>query len=333
MVLAAGLLYLAWLLRAAMVPFVLAAVLAFMLEPPVRFLEARGLSRLSSILLVYAVVTALAGGALVYLVPVLYRQLTLLAASLPSLTRQVQTLLAEAQLLYSQAGLPAEVRQILEGALVRFEAQLLSGIEAVLSGLFDAVSGLLVLVLAPFLAFYLLRDRDAIRESVLSVIPVSAQGEGQRVLSEMNRVLAGFIRGQVLVALIVGTLVGVATELLGLRFSAVLGVIAGLTNIIPYFGPVIGALPAVLLALLESPLLALKTAGAFFIIQQVDSLFITPRVVGGQVGLHPLVVIFSLLAGGQLFGFVGILAAVPVVAVSRVFVRYLFHKLVTDWSR
>ncbi|HCW51147.1 MAG TPA: AI-2E family transporter, partial [Clostridiales bacterium] len=113
MVLAAGLLYLAWLLRAALVPFVLAAVLAFMLEPPVRFLEARGLSRLSSILVVYAAAAALAGGFLVYLIPVLYRQLTLLAASLPGLTRQVQRLLAEAQLLYSQAGLPAEVRQVL----------------------------------------------------------------------------------------------------------------------------------------------------------------------------------------------------------------------------
>lgn len=330
--LAAGLVYLTYLVRPVLVPFALGTVLAFILEPVVRWLEGRGLSRLMSILLVYLALGSLIAGFLVYFIPVLVRQLTLLAASLPSLTAQVQVFIADLQSRYSSAGLPAEVRGVLENAIGQVETRLLSFIQGLLAGLFGALSGLINLVLAPFLAFYLLKDRELIRERVMGLFPTSSRGETARVVAEMNRTLAGFIRGQLLVSLIVGTLLGLATSLLGLRFSAVLGVIGGAFNIIPYFGPLIGAVPAVILAGLESPLLALKTAGAYAAIQQIDSLFITPRVVGGSVGLHPLVVIFSLLAGAQLFGLAGMLLAIPVVAVGRVLVAFLYHKLVTDWA-
>jgi len=314
------------------VPFLLAVIFAFMLEPPVRFLESRGLPRLAAIVVVYAAVGSLVVGFFLYFIPVLVEQLTLLSASLPALTYRAEELLTNLQMTYLRAGLPDEVRQVIDRALATGETRLLGFIEGVLSGLFGAVSGLLTVILAPFLAFYLLKDRDAIRDGVMSFFPTASRGETGRVIAEMSRAFAGFIQGQVVVAAIVGVLVGAATEILGLRFSAVLGVVAGVTNIIPYFGPVIGAVPAVLLALLKSPLLALETVGAFFIIQQIDSLLITPRVVGGSVGLHPLVVIFSLLAGAQLFGVLGMLLAVPVVAVSRILLKYLFGKLVSDWS-
>lgn len=333
MVLAAGLAYLAYLVRAAIVPFVLAVVFAFILEPGVRFLEARGLSRLVSIILVYLGVAAVVGAFLLYLIPVLVEQLTLLAASLPAITAQIHGVITEAQARYTEVGLPAEVRQVIDRTIARSEQALLATIQAVLSGLLDLIAGLVPFLLAPFLAFYMLKDRESFRDWITSIFPVTSRGETLRLIGEMNWVLTGFIRGQLLVAVIVGILVGIATHLLGLRFSVILGVIAGLTNIIPYFGPVIGGIPPVLLALLLSPLLALKTAAAVFIIQQLESLVISPRIVGGNVGLHPLVVIFSLLAGAQLFGLVGIIIAVPVVAVSRVLFRYLYHKLVTDWAR
>jgi len=330
--LAAGLLYLGYLVRATLMPFLLAAAFAFMLEPPVRFLEARGLSRLAAILITYTAVGGLVAGFLLYFIPVLVGQLTLLSASLPALTYRAGEIVTGLQETYLRAGIPDEVRQVIDRALGTAESRLLGFIEGVLSSLFGAVSGLLTVILAPFLAFYLLRDREVIRNGIMAALPTATRGETGRVIVEMSRVFAGFIQGQVTVALIVGVMVGVATEFLGLRFSAVLGVVAGVTNIIPYFGPVIGAVPAVVLALLRDPVLALKTVAAFFVIQQIDSLLITPRVVGGSVGLHPLVVIFSLLAGAQLFGVLGMLLAVPVVAVSRVLLRYIFLKLVADWG-
>ncbi len=320
--------YLAFLLRAVLVPFILAIILAFVIEPAVHFFEARRVSRLGAILLVYLGAGLLVAALMFWLIPVLVRQLTILAAALPGFAAQVQALLAEIQARYAQAGLPTQIRQVLDGAIARAENNLLTFIQAVLSGLFGTVSAIATLLLAPFLAFYLLRDRESIRAWALSVLPVSTRGETMRALAEVNQVLTGYIRGQFLVALTVGTLVGLATYLLGLPFSVILGVIAGVTDIIPYFGPVIGALPAVSLALFKSPLLAAEVVIALFAIQQVDSIFITPRFVGGNVGLHPLVVIFSLLAGAELFGLAGMLVAVPLVAIGKVLLKHLLARMV-----
>jgi predicted PurR-regulated permease PerM len=333
LLLAAGLVYLAYRVRAAIVPFVLGIVLAFILEPAVRFFERRHVPRLVAILIVYAAVGLLAAVMLLELVPVFVRQLTILADTLPRLAAQVEGFLLEIQARYAQAGLPPQVRQILDDAVGRAETRLLSFIQTILSGLFGAVSTMLTLLLAPFLAFYLLRDRDVIRGWFVSAMPVSTRGDTLLAVAEVNQVVAGFIRGQLLVAVMVGVLVGLATYLIGLPFSAILGVIAGVTNIIPYFGPVIGGIPAVALALLDSPGLAVKTVVALFLVQQIDNLFITPRLVGRGVGLHPLVVVFSLLAGAEIFGLVGVLAAVPVVALGRIILRHVFARLVADQVR
>lgn len=330
-VLTAGLLYLAYLVRAALVPFAVAFVFAFVLEPPVRFLEARRLPRLAAIAVVYLVAGGLLAALLFWLIPVLIEQLTVLADTLPGLAAEVQRFLLHLQSRYTEAGLPPQVRQVLDGAIGRAESELLAFIQAVLSSLFGAFSALVTLLLAPFLGFYILRDRDSIRRWVMDALPVSARGDTARVFSEMNRVFTGFVRGQLLVSTVVGISVGIAMHLLGLPFSAILGVVAGITNIIPYFGPVIGGIPAVGLALAKSPLLALETAAALFGVQQLDNLLITPRIVGNRVGLHPLAVIFSLLAGAELFGVVGMLLAVPAVAMAKVFLKHLFHRLITDW--
>ncbi|RJQ11766.1 MAG: AI-2E family transporter [Bacillota bacterium] len=331
--LAAGLVFFAFVVRTALVPFVLAAVFALIFEPPVRFLESRRVPRLAAIVLVYLVAFGLVVLFLIGLVPVFIRQLTLLAETLPALAAQVRDVILELQARYSEVGLPEDLRELIDNAIRRAQMNLIAFIEAVLAGLFNALSGVLTLLLAPFLAFYLIRDRDVIRNGVATLLPVSSRGETLRALSEMNQVLAGYIRGQLLVAAIVGSLVGIAAQILGLPFSAILGVVAGVTNVIPYFGPIIGAVPAVGLALLESPLLALKTIAAFFVIQQIDSLFVTPRILGVSVGLHPLVVIFSLLAGLNLYGILGMLVAVPAVAVGKVLSKHLFERFVAEWRR
>jgi predicted PurR-regulated permease PerM len=328
--LAAGLAYLAFQVRAALLPFVLAVVLAFVLEPPVTFLVRRRIPRLTSIIIVYAAVGLAASITLLSLVPVFVRQLNVLAETLPRLAGQVERILLDAQNRYAEAGLPSEVRLVLDSAISRAETSLLSVIESILSGLFGAVSGALTLLLAPFLAFYFLRDRDAIRSWFVAAMPVSVRGDTLLAVAEANRVVAGFIRGQLLAAIIVGVMVGLAAYFIGLPFSAILGVVAGITNVIPYFGPIIGGIPAVALALLEGRGMAAGTVAVLFIVQQIDSMFITPRLVGQGVGLHPLVVVFSLLAGAEMFGVLGMLAAVPVVALGRILIKHVYARLVAS---
>lgn len=329
-VLAAGLGYAAYQIRAAITPFALAAVLAFVLEPPVLFLERRRVPRLVAILVVYAAVGLLVAVLLLGLIPIFVRQLTVLAESLPRLTAQVEGLLFDIQTRYAEAGLPPQIRQLLDGAVDRAETRLLAFIQAVLSGLLGVIPAVLTLLLTPFLAFYFLKDRDALRSWFVSAMPLSLRGDTLVLLAEVGQVVNGFVRGQLLVAGLVGLLVGVVTRLLGLPFPAVLGVIAAATNIIPYFGPIIGGVPAVALALLEGPALAVWTVLALLVVQQVDNLLITPRLVGRGVGLHPLTVVFSLLAGAEAFGLLGILIAVPVAALVRVVLKHLFTKLVRD---
>jgi predicted PurR-regulated permease PerM len=139
--------------------------------------------------------------------------------------------------------------------------------------------------------------------------------------------LGSFIRGYFLVAAIVGGLTAIAMALLGLEFALMLGIFAGLAELIPYFGPVIGAVPAIGLAVLQSKWLAAKVALAFFVIHQLEGNIISPKILGDKVGLHPLMVIFSLMAGGELYGLAGMLLAVPVAAVLRVVVVFVYIKI------
>jgi predicted PurR-regulated permease PerM len=135
-----------------------------------------------------------------------------------------------------------------------------------------------------------------------------------QLLTQINAVLSGFIRGHLLVALIVALISFLGLSILQVDFALLIGFTAGILDIVPYFGPIIGALPAVVIALLESPLKALYVIVLFFIIHQLESTIVSPKILGDRVGLHPLAVVFVLLAGGQLAGIVGVLLAVPVTA-------------------
>ena len=142
--------------------------------------------------------------------------------------------------------------------------------------------------------------------------------------ADIDRVLIEGIKGSILIAVVVGTLVGLSALILGVKFPLVIGLLAGVTNLIPFFGAFIGAIPAVLIAYSESWLLAVYQTIAIVVIQQIESNIITPRILGGKLGLHPLFIIFALLAGGNLYGIWGILFAVPVAAMIKVSITWLY---------
>jgi predicted PurR-regulated permease PerM len=189
------------------------------------------------------------------------------------------------------------------------------------------LSQLFSILLAPVLAFYLLRDICRFKEDFFSLIPHRWQNDIVILTGEINKVLDSYIRGYLLVCLIVGVLTGTAMFLLGVEFALILGLFAGLTELIPYLGPFIGALPAVLLALLKSKWLAVKVILAFLFIQQLEGNVISPKILGDRVGLHPLAVILTLVVAGKLFGLPGMLLAVPSAAVIRIIISFTWQKL------
>ena len=294
------------------------SVLAYLFNPMVKALARRGFKRPVALLLIYLVFLVAVGVGIGLLVPRIVLDLTRLAEFLPGYFAQLQQMAYDLQEQYSQVQLPQAVRQAIDDAFLAVQGRLLGVVTAAVTGILGVFSTLFSLMAAVVLSYYLIRDAASIRAGIGRLVRAPERQHTMAILSRIDKVVAGFVRGQLTVALIVGVLIATALWLLGVRFAALLGIVAGVSNVIPYFGPVIGAIPALAVTVTVSPALALKVLAVFVIVQQIDGQLLSPRILGKSVGLHPVVVIFALLAGYQLFGVLGMIAAVPVAAIMRI---------------
>ena len=169
----------------------------------------------------------------------------------------------------------------------------------------------------------MLRDHEEMRERLFLYIPLEYRTPIKNVLREVNRALNGFFRGQLLISGAVGLLIYIGLSILKVRYALFIGFIAGLFDIIPYFGPIIGFIPAAAFAFLRSPISVLWVLAIFVLANQLESSIIAPKIIGDRVGLHPLAVIFAVLVGGELLGITGMLVAVPAASIVRVLLHYV----------
>nr|WP_282434371.1 AI-2E family transporter [Pelotomaculum sp. FP] len=324
---AAMLVYFFYLLKGLMVSFILAALLTYLLNPVVNAIERRGTPRSYAILLAYLALSFVVAGIFLYIIPRVLKQLYVMEETIPLYIAQTQQVIQSIQNHYSVLNIPDGVREIIDQRVVMLEEYVLQWVRTAVTVLIGLVGYVFKLLLAPVLAFYLLKDLDSISKKAVAWLPVNLKDEITGLFRQINQVLASFIRGYFLVAAIVGVLTAVSMALLGVDFALMLGFIAGVTELIPYFGPVIGAVPAIVVALLKSKWLALKVAVVFIIIHQLEGNIISPKIMSDKVGLHPLLVIFSLLAGGELYGLMGMLLAIPCAAVLKVIVSFAYAKI------
>ncbi|MDD4334787.1 MAG: AI-2E family transporter [Desulfotomaculaceae bacterium] len=320
--------YLLYLLRGLFFSFALAVLLSYMINPLVGAISKRCALRAAAILWAYLALFLVMAGFVMYGFPLIITQLNSLVDAIPQYTLQAKELTLSIQERYSDMGMSDGLKEVFDERLHWLEDILLEQVRNILASIVGMVGSVFKILLAPVLSFYILRDLELIRVKSLSLLPAGWRDEAVDLFREIDRVLGSFIKGYLLVAAIVGGMTAVVMALLGVDFALMLGLFAGLTELIPYFGPIIGAVPAVCLALLKSKWLALKVAAAFLIIHQLESSIISPKILGDKVGLHPLAVIFSLLAGGELYGLAGMLLAVPVAAVLRVIVNFIFQKTI-----
>jgi len=323
-----GLLLLPRLLKAAgpfleiLEPFLIAIIIAYILNPLVVLFEKRRVSRGLAILLLYAIFFAVVFLAGVWTIPGLVTELQKLMEVLPEYTAQAQAFIGHLYSDYRRFHLPDSLRVALDENILLLQRALQSLLERVSGALLGLFSHFFVLLLVPLLVYYFLRDIEHLKRSLVALFPARYR---QRVLvaaSEIDAALGAYLRGLLLICFLVGLLTYIGLRLLGVEFALILGIIYGLTNIIPYFGPLIGALPAVFIALLDSPALALKVVGVMVVVQQFDSQLLSPQILGKSLGLHPLAVILALLAGGQLFGLPGLILAVPLAAMLKILLRH-----------
>lgn len=323
-----ALLSLPWLFKTAgpfleiLEPFIIAIIIAYILNPLVVVFEKRRVSRGLAILLLYAIFFAFVFLAGVWTIPGLIAELQKLMVMLPEYSEQAQAFIRHLYSDYQRFALPESLRVALDENIMFFQRSLQHLLERVTAALLGFFSHFFILLLVPLLVYYFLRDMDHLKHTLVALFPAKYR---QRVLvagSEIDVALGAYLRGLLLICFLVGLLTYLGLRLLGVEFALILGIIYGMTNIIPYFGPLIGALPAVFIALLDSPLLALKVVGVMVAVQQLDSHLISPQVLGRSLGLHPLAVILALLTGGQLFGLPGLILAVPLAAMLRIVLRH-----------
>lgn len=293
-------------------PFIYGFVLAYLLDPLVKKLEKKGLKKGWAVLIVFVVILGIITFIVSTILPLLSVDVDFFVRDVPKIVNSISEFLEALQ-----AGkikvMPESVMKMFNiqehiQTLTKSLGQLFGN---VVSTILSSTAGLVDLLLAPMVSIYLLLDKQRIFAFLRRLFPERWLPHLQQFVKDCDLILGSFIKGQLLVAAIVGLLTGLGSWIIGVPYPLLVGFFAGITNVIPYFGPWIGGVLPVILAITKKPILALWVALLIFIVQQIDSNLISPQVMSRSVGLHPLVVIFSVLFFGQLMGIPGMILGVP----------------------
>lgn len=316
-----------WQISGALLPFVAGAAIAYFLDPVADRMESMGLSRVWATVII-SIITLLAFVLIaVVVVPLMIDQIRGLFESAPEYIAQLQAYLTEK--------FPSlfEEDSMLRKTLASFQGVLkdkgLAFVNGILSGSLALIDFVLIVVVTPVVAFYLLLDWDRMVRTIDKWLPREHADTVRSLARRVDRVLSGFVRGQLSVCAILGSFYAISLILIGLKFGLIVGLIAGLISFIPFVGSIVGGVLSMGLALFQfwdNPIWIAAVAAVFLIGQAVEGNVLTPKLVGGSVGLHPVWLMFSLSAFGTMFGFVGLLIAVPVAASIGVLGRFAMEK-------
>ncbi|MGQ0653200.1 MAG: AI-2E family transporter [Betaproteobacteria bacterium] len=320
--------FLVWLLSPILTPFLLAAVLAYIFDPLVERLTRRGVPRSPAVVLILLLALGALVALLLVILPVFYKETRLLMEKLPGFVAWFNEHVAPwlKARLDLDVSLDAETaRQAVREALAENESLKQQALGSLKLGGMLVLALLANVVLVPVVFFYLLRDWHLVIARVGELIPPRVHERVRSIAAEIDLVLAEWLRGQLLVIVIMSVYYVIALGLAGLDFAVPIGIITGLAVVVPYVGIVVGVVLATVSALLESGASTqlFWVWGAIALGQALEGMVITPLIVGERIGLHPVAVIFALLAFGQLFGFVGVLIALPASAALLVGLRHL----------
>lgn len=316
-----------------LLPIVISVLLYYLLKPMVQRLESwLPVNRTWAIILVYLVLTGFLiwGGATLF--PMLQEQIMSFINNLPKyivrVEKQATDILDNDRLVWLRPQLEDWISNYSSKA-VDYAENFSKNILSWAGDFASAVTRVAVaIVMTPFIVFYLLRDSERLKESILKIIPVKWRQSVSRVMSDINSQWQGYVQGQVTVAIIVGIMFVILFSIIGLPYAVTLGIIAGFLNMIPYLGSFIAMIPVVILALVNGPWMVVKVAIAFTIEQTIEGRFVSPLVLGNKLSIHPIMILFILLASGSVFGVWGVLLGIPVYASLRVVVKEIF-----DWYR
>lgn len=318
-----------YLLKPILAPFLVGILCAYLGDPFADRLEALGLGRTAAVAVVFCVMTSLLVAILILLIPMLGRQLDALISRLPQTLEWAQTVALPwlgAKFNIPQYELPLEdARQII--ATHWQKAGTIAGtvMKSLTSSSLAFLGWFANLILIPVVAFYLLRDWDVMMARIRDMLPRRIEPTAVALASECDDMLSAFLRGQLLIMFLLGMIYTTGLFFVGIDLALLLGMVAGLASVVPYMGFIVGIVAASIAALVQFGdwIHLLGVVAVFGVGQVLEGMVLTPLLVGDRIGLHPVAVIFAVLAGGQLAGFVGVLLALPIAAVVMVLLRHM----------
>jgi predicted PurR-regulated permease PerM len=316
-------LVLLWFLGDVLLPFLVGGAIAYFLDPIADRLERSGMSRVAATTVISLVALLLVILLVLAVIPSLVNQLTALVNSAPDIAKRLQGFLVER--FPELTDNTSTIRQTLAEIAAAIQARGAELANGLLSSALGVISAVVFIVVVPVVAFYMLLDWDQMVARIDAMLPLDHAPTVRRLALEIDAVLAGFVRGQISVCLLLGTFYSIALMFAGLQFGLIVGAIAGAITFIPYVGSIIGGTLAVGLALFQfwGDWVSIGIVAAIFAAGQfIEGNILTPKLVGKSVGLHPVWLLFALSAFGSVFGFVGMLIAVPVAASIGVLARF-----------
>ncbi|WP_301859827.1 AI-2E family transporter [uncultured Megasphaera sp.] len=312
-------------------PVIISLILTFILMP-VRDLCSRILYRLIkrhvpvdiAILLSFVVLILIVTGVTNVILRPLLAQVNLLAANFNTIVAQTAELVNQLENDQNQFYIPEQVKSIINDAFVKVGNYGVEGVSNLIRSVFVIAGTVVEFFVVPFITFYFLKDGGSMIRSFVKLYPEQYQTQLTDVFQEIHHVLSRYIRGQLLMSCIIATLTFLGMWLMGVPYPMVIGLLAAITEWIPIVGPIVGAIPAILLGATVDLSLSLKVLVFYIVIQQIDSHLIMPQVMGAVISLHPVVIVIALLIGGTLFGVAGMILTVPVTAVLQILCKHLW---------
>jgi len=322
-------------------PVILATIAYYLLRPILRLLEKIKIPRIWGILIIFIGVIGLIT-LLVFLVfPFLKIQFHNLVEEFPIYFGQLlvnsDAFLRSSIFASYYEGFDINVNTLLDsvqGNIGKFFTDTVGGIASGVTSFISALTGfILAIVTVPFILFYLLKDGEKLPQLIIKLLPPRMRKDAKVIFHDADHQISSYIQGQILVAICIGIMISIGFLIIGMEYALLLGVLAMFTSVVPYLGPLIAIIPAAIIAIVTSPLMLIKLAAVWTIVQLIEGKFISPQIMGKSLSIHPVTIIFVLLTAGSLFGVAGVVLGIPGYALLKVGVNHLFKLLKLRYNK
>jgi predicted PurR-regulated permease PerM len=308
------------------IPFFIATFISYLLHPTIEKLHEAGLHRGLAVIIIYLLFFGGIGYGLYKGIPAIIVQLRDLSQNIPVFADQYRDMVDEIQKKTNKW--PEGVRERIDVGILGIEEKLNQFLTNILNGFVGLINSIIVFAIIPFIAFYILKDYHLMKRAVWYLTPRAWRKQGILFLRDVDASLGNYIRGQLLVCVLIGTISAILFWVTDMRYPLLLGFIIGVTNVIPYFGPIIGAVPAVIIAATLSVKMVVISLIIIFVLQFLEGNILSPLIVGKSLHMHPLFIMASLLIGGEMGGVLGLIIAVPVLSITKVAIVHAKNHLV-----